>query len=153
MDVFSIISDESYAYVNFFQVAFGSIIRSHTLEIKKKLEETEAEILPIAIVELRQRFNSQSKELYLPFEVDLGPKIKITIPKLGEKKKLVDLSQRNAKFFRMERFKQMKIVNPERHFKRLMNQLKTDLHLEEEPTHIECFDNSNIQGTNLLPLV
>ena len=148
VDVFSIISDESYAYVNFFQVAFGSIIRSHTLEIKKKLEETEAEILPIAIVELRQRFNSQSKELYLPFEVDLGPKIKITIPKLGEKKKLVELSQRNAKFFRMERFKQMKIVNPERHFKRLMNQLKTDLHLEEEPTHIECFDNSNIQGTN-----
>ena len=148
VDVFSIISDESYAYVNFFQVAFGSIIRSHTLEIKKKLEETEAEILPIAIVELRQRFNSQSKELYLPFEVDLGPKIKITIPKLGEKKKLVDLSQRNAKFFRVERFKQMKIVNPERHFKRLMNQLKTDLHLKEEPTHIECFDNSNIQGTN-----
>ena len=80
--------------------------------------------------------------------MDLGPKIKITIPKLGEKKKLVDLSQRNAKFFRMERFKQMKIVNPERHFKRLMNQLKTDLHLKEEPTHIECFDNSNIQGTN-----
>ena len=148
VDVFSIISDESYAYVNFFQVAFGSIIRSHTLEIKKKLEETEAEILPIAIVELRQRFNSQSKELYLPFEVDLGPKIKITIPKLGEKKKLVDLSQRNAKFFRMERFKQMKIVNPERHIKRLMNQLKTDLHLKDEPTHIECFDNSNIQGTN-----
>ena len=148
VDVFSIISDESYAYVNFFQVAFGSIIRSHTLEIKKKLEETEAEILPIAIVELRQRFNSQSKELYLPFEVDLGPKVKITIPKLGEKKKLVDLSQRNAKFFRVERFKQMKIVNPERHFKRLMNQLKTDLHLKEEPTHIECFDNSNIQGTN-----
>ena len=148
VDVFSIISDESYAYVNFFQVAFGSIIRSHTLEIKKKLEETEAEILPIAIVELRQRFNSQSKELYLPFEVGLGPKIKVTIPKLGEKKKLIDLSQRNAKFFRMERFKQMKIVNPERHIKRLMNQLKTDLHLKEEPTHIECFDNSNIQGTN-----
>ena len=112
------------------------------------MEETEAEILPIAIVELRQRFNSQSKELYLPFEVDLGPRTKITIPKLGEKKKLVDLSQRNAKFYRMERFKQMKIVNPERHFKRLMNQLKTDLHLKEEPTHIECFDNSNIQGTN-----
>ena len=80
--------------------------------------------------------------------MDLGPKIKITIPKLGEKKKLVDLSQRNAKFFRMERFKQMKIVNPERHLKRLMNQLKTDLHLKEDPTHIECFDNSNIQGTN-----
>ncbi|MCH1453282.1 MAG: excinuclease ABC subunit UvrC [Flavobacteriaceae bacterium] len=148
VDVFTIISDESYGYVNFFQVAFGSIIRSHTVEIKKKLEETEAEMLPLAIVELRQRFNSQSKEIYLPFEIDLGPKIKVTVPKLGDKKKLVDLSQRNAKFFRLERFKQMKIVDPERHVKRLMNQMKTDLRLHEEPTHIECFDNSNIQGTN-----
>ncbi|MGB2136307.1 MAG: excinuclease ABC subunit UvrC [Flavobacteriaceae bacterium] len=148
VDVFTIISDESYGYVNFFQVAFGSIIRSHTVEIKKKLEETEAEMLPMAIVDLRQRFNSQSKELYLPFEVDLGPKIKVTVPKLGDKKKLVELSQRNAKFFRLERFKQMKIVDPERHIKRLMNQMKTDLRLQEEPLHIECFDNSNIQGTN-----
>ena len=148
VDVFTIISDESYGYVNFFQVAFGSIIRSHTVEIKKKLEETEAEMLPLAIVELRQRFNSQSKEIYLPFEIDLGPKIKVTVPKLGDKKKLVDLSQRNAKFFRLERFKQMKILDPERHVKRLMNQMKTDLRLHEEPTHIECFDNSNIQGTN-----
>jgi excinuclease ABC subunit C len=148
VDVFTIISDESYGYVNFFQVAFGSIIRSHTVEIKKKLEETEAEMLPLAIVEIRQRFNSQSKEIYLPFEIDLGPKIKVTVPKLGDKKKLVDLSQRNAKFFRLERFKQMKIVDPERHVKRLMNQMKTDLRLHEEPTHIECFDNSNIQGTN-----
>lgn len=148
VDVFTIISDESYGYVNFFQVAFGSITRSHTVEIKKKLEETEAEMLPLAIVEIRQRFNSQSKEIYLPFEIDLGPKIKVTVPKLGDKKKLVDLSQRNAKFFRLERFKQMKIVDPERHVKRLMNQMKTDLRLHEEPTHIECFDNSNIQGTN-----
>jgi excinuclease ABC subunit C len=148
VDVFTIISDESYGYVNFFQVAFGSIIRSHTVEIKKKLEETEAEMLPLAIVELRQRFNSQSKEIYLPFEIDLGAKIKVTVPKLGDKKKLVDLSQRNAKFFRLERFKQMKIVDPERHVKRLMNQMKTDLRLHEDPTHIECFDNSNIQGTN-----
>ena len=139
VDVFTIISDESYGYVNFFQVAFGSIIRSHTIEIKKKLEETEAEILPMAIVDLRQRFNSQSKELYLPFEVDLGPKIKVTVPKLGDKKKLVELSQRNAKFFRLERFKQMKIVDPERHIKRLMNQMKTDLRLQEEPTSHRVF--------------
>ena len=148
VDVFTIISDESYGYVNFFQVAFGSIIRSHTIEIKKKLEETDAEMLPIAIVDLRQRFNSQSKEIYLPFEIDLGPKIKVTVPKLGDKKKLVELSQRNAKFFRLERFKQMKIVDPDRHVKRLMQQMKTDLRLKEEPVHIECFDNSNIQGTN-----
>tara|TARA_B100001057_G_scaffold475537_1_gene542394 strand:+ start:3923 stop:5716 length:1794 start_codon:yes stop_codon:yes gene_type:complete len=148
VDVFTIISDESYGYVNFFQVAFGSIIRSHTIEIKKKLEETDAEMLPFAIVDLRQRFNSQSKEIYVPFEIDLGPKIKVTVPKLGDKKKLVELSQRNAKFFRLERFKQMKIMDPERHVKRLMNQMKTDLRLQEEPVHIECFDNSNIQGTN-----
>ena len=105
-------------------------------------------MLPLAIVDLRQRFNSQSKEIYVPFEIDLGPKIKVTVPKLGDKKKLVELSQRNAKFFRLERFKQMKIVDPERHVKRLMNQMKTDLRLQEEPVHIECFDNSNIQGTN-----
>ncbi len=148
VDVFTIITDESYGYVNFFQVAFGSIIRSHTLEIKKKLEETEAEMLPLAIVELRQRYDSQSKEIYLPFEIDLGPQIKVIVPKLGDKKKLVELSQRNAKFFRLERFKQMKIIDPERHTKRLMQQMKSDLRLQEEPVHIECFDNSNIQGTN-----
>ena len=148
LDVFTIISDESYGYVNFFQVAFGSIIRSHTVEIKKKLEETDEEILPLAIVDLRQRFNSQSKEICLPFEVDLGPNIKVKVPKLGDKKKLVELSQRNAKFFRLERFKRMKIVDPKRHFKRLMQQMKTDLQLQEYPVHIECFDNSNIQGTN-----
>ena len=148
VDVFSIISDQSYGYVNFFQVAYGSIIRSHTVEVKKKLEETDAEILPMAIIDLRQRFDSQSKEIYLPFEVDLGPNLKVTVPKMGDKKKLLELSQRNAKFFRLERFKQMKIVDPDRHLKRLMYQMKTDLRLQQEPTHIECFDNSNIQGTH-----
>ena len=148
VEVFSIISDESYGYVNFFQVAFGSIIRSHTVEIKKKLEETDAQILALTIIDLRERFNAQSKEIYLPFKIDLGSNIKVVVPKLGDKKKLVDLSQRNAKFFRLERFKQMKIVDPERHVKRLMNQMKTDLRLPHEPVHIECFDNSNIQGTN-----
>ncbi|MFL2587177.1 MAG: excinuclease ABC subunit UvrC [Flavobacteriaceae bacterium] len=148
VDVFSVFSDESYGYVNFFQVAFGAIIRSHTIEIKKKLEESDKELLSIAIVSLRQRFDSQSKEVYLPFKVELGKNIKVTIPLLGDKKKLVELSKRNAKFFRLERFKQMKIVDPDRHVRRLMNQMKVDLRLNEEPIHIECFDNSNIQGTN-----
>jgi excinuclease ABC subunit C len=148
VDVFSIFSDESYGYVNFFQVAFGAIIRSHTIEIKKKLEESDKELLSIAIVSLRQRFDSQSKEVYLPFKVELGENIKVTIPILGDKKKLVELSKRNAKFFRLERFKHMKIVDPDRHVRRLMNQMKVDLRLNEEPIHIECFDNSNIQGTN-----
>ena len=148
VDVFSILSDESYGYVNFFQVVFGSIIRSHTIEIKKKLEESDKELLSIAIISIRQRFNSQSKEIYLPFKIDLGKNIRVTVPLLGDKKKLVELSQRNAKFFRLERFKQTKIADPDRHIKRLMNQMKVDLKLNEEPNHIECFDNSNIQGTN-----
>ena len=148
VDVFSIISDDSYAYVNFLQISHGAIIRSHTLEIKKKLDETDEELLQLAIVELRQRFNSLSKEIYLPFEIELGEEIKVHIPKLGDKKHILDLSERNAKYYRMERFKQAKIVDPERHEKRIMAQMKKDLRLSEEPRHIECFDNSNIQGTN-----
>ena len=148
VDVFSIVSDESYGYVNFLQLSYGSIIRSHTLEIKKKMDETDADLLALAVIEIRQRFHSQSPEVYLPFSLDLGDKIKVTVPKLGDKRSLVELSERNAKFFRMERFKQMKIVDPDRHVKRLMGQMKSDLRLSAEPTHIVCFDNSNIQGTN-----
>lgn len=148
VDVFSIVSDESYAYANFLQLSHGAIIRSHTLEIKKKLDESDEELLQLAIVELRQRFNSLSKEIYAPFEVELGEDIKVHVPKLGDKKAILDLSVRNAKYFRMEKFKQAKIVDPERHEKRIMAQMKKDLRLSEEPRHIECFDNSNIQGTN-----
>ena len=148
VDVFSIITDEAYGYVNFLQLSYGSIIRSHTIEIKKKLDETPEQLLQLAIVEIRQRFHSQSAEVYLPFAVDLGNKIKVTIPQLGDKKHLVDLSERNAKYFRMERFKQMQIVDPDRHTNRLMSQMKADLRLHEEPRHIECFDNSNLQGSN-----
>ncbi|WP_343488202.1 excinuclease ABC subunit UvrC [Allomuricauda sp. d1] len=148
VDVFSIISDETHAYINFLQLSHGLIIRSHTLELKKKLDETEEELLQLGIVEIRQRFNSQSKEIYVPFPVVLDEDIKVTVPKLGDKKKLVSLSERNAKFFRQERFKQMRIVDPDRHTKRVMAQMKADLRLSEEPRHIECFDNSNIQGSN-----
>ncbi|WP_109434991.1 excinuclease ABC subunit UvrC [Aquimarina sp. AU119] len=148
VDVFSIISDESYGYVNFLQLSYGSIIRSHTTEIKKKLDESDAELLELAIIELRQRFGSKSKEIFVPFELDLGEKLKITVPQLGDKKKILDLSLRNAKYFRLERFKQIKIIDPDRHVKRLMAQMKKDLRLPVEPVHIECFDNSNIQGTN-----
>ncbi|TWO32162.1 excinuclease ABC subunit UvrC [Seonamhaeicola sediminis] len=148
VDVFSIMSDETYGYVNFLQLSYGSIIRSHTLEIKKKLDETDKELLELAITEIRQRFHSNSKEIYVPFKVDLGDNIKVTIPKLGDKKHILDLSLRNAKYYRMERFKQDKIVDPDRHANRIMAQMKADLRLSEEPRHIECFDNSNIQGTN-----
>ena len=148
VDVFSVISDESYGYVNFLQLSFGSIIRSHTLEIKKKLDETDPQLLELCVVELRQRFNSQSKEVYVPFAINVEAGVKLHIPKLGDKKKILDLSTRNAKYFRMERFKQAKIVDPARHANRIMAQMQKDLRLVQEPRHIECFDNSNIQGTN-----
>lgn len=148
VDVFSIISDESYGYVNFLQVVNGAIIRSHTLEIKKRLDEDDKTLLELGIIEIRQLFSASSNCIYVPFHVDLGEHIHIEIPKLGDKKSLVELSQRNAKFFRMERFKTMKIVDPERHTKRLMTQMQSDLRLPSPPVHIECFDNSNIQGTN-----
>ena len=148
VDVFSIVSDESYSYVNFFKISNGAIIQSHTTEIKKKLNETDKHLLELFIIEIRQRFNSQSKEIYVPFKVDIGENIKVTVPILGDKKRIVDLSLRNAKYYRQEQFKQIKIVDPDRHVKRLMGQMKKDLRLSVEPRHIECFDNSNIQGTN-----
>ena len=148
VDVFSIVSDESYAYVNFLQVSYGSIIRSHTLEIKKKLQESDKELLELAIIELRQRFHSKSKEIYVPFKINLGEDVKVFVPQLGDKKHILDLSIRNAKYYRLEQLKQVKIVDPDRHANRVMAQMKADLRLKEEPRHIECFDNSNIQGTN-----
>ncbi len=148
VEVYSIISDETYAYVNFLQVSHGSIIRAHTLELKKKLNESDAALLALAITELRQRFALQSKEIYVPFSVELGSNLKITMPKLGDKKHLLDLSLRNAKYHRLEQLKQVKITDPDRHVKRIMAQMKSDLRLTEEPKHIECFDNSNIQGTH-----
>ncbi|TMM32471.1 excinuclease ABC subunit UvrC [Polaribacter aestuariivivens] len=148
VDVFSIISDETHGYANFLKISNGSIIQSHTTEIKKKLDETDKELLELFIVEIRQRFDSQSPEIYVPFKVNLGETVKVTIPKLGDKKRIVELSERNAKYYRQEQFKQIKIVDPDRHVKRIMAQMKKDLRLKEEPRHIECFDNSNIQGTN-----
>jgi len=148
VDVFSIVSDESFAYVNFLKIANGAIIQSHTIEIKKKLEEEDKTLLELAIVEIRQRFNSVSTEIYVQFTVNVGDEIKVSIPKLGDKKRIVELSVRNAKYYRQERFKQIQIVDPDRHVNRIMKQMRKDLRLNEEPRHIECFDNSNIQGTN-----
>jgi excinuclease ABC subunit C len=148
VDVFSIISDETHGYANFLKISNGSIIQSHTAEIKKKLDETDKELLELFIVEIRQRFNSQSPEIYAPFKVNVGENVKVTIPVLGDKKRIVELSERNAKYYRQEQFKQIKIVDPDRHVKRIMAQMKKDLRLSVEPRHIECFDNSNIQGTN-----
>ena len=148
VDVFSIVSDNAYAYINFLQLSNGSIIRSHTMEIKKKLEEQDEDLLELAIVEIRERFKSESKELYVPFKIAVSPGLKVTVPKLGDKKRILDLSERNAKFFRQEKFNQIKIIDPDRHTNRIMAQMKKDLRLSAEPRHIECFDNSNIQGSN-----
>ncbi|MFM2230082.1 MAG: UvrABC system protein [Bacteroidota bacterium] len=148
IDVFSIVSDESMAYINFLQIAHGAIIRSHTLELKKKLDETDQELLELAVIELRERFHLTSKEIVVPFALDLGDTLKVTVPQLGDKKQILELSQRNAKYHRLEQLKQIQIVDPERHTNRIMAQMKKDLRLSVEPRHIECFDNSNIQGTN-----
>jgi excinuclease ABC subunit C len=148
VDVFSIVSDESAAYVNFLQISHGSVIRSHTLELKKKLDETDEELLQLGVVEIIERFQLKPREVILPFEIDLGENIKITVPQLGDKKQILELSVRNAKYFRIDQMKQMQIVDPDRHTTRIMAQMKKDLRLPEEPRHIECFDNSNIQGTN-----
>ncbi|MCL9805972.1 excinuclease ABC subunit UvrC [Flavobacterium amniphilum] len=148
IDVFSIVSDEAMAYINFLQISHGAIVRSHTMELKKKLEETDEELLELAVVELRERFHLNSKEIILPFELDFGEKIRVTVPKLGDKKQVLDLSERNAKYYRLDQLKQIKIVDPDRHTNRIMAQMQKDLRLSVEPRHIECFDNSNIQGTN-----
>lgn len=148
IDVFSIVSDEGMAYVNFLQIMHGAIIRSFTLELKKKLDETDEELLELAVVELRERFKLTSKEIILPFHLDLGDTIKVTVPQLGDKKEILNLSERNAKYQRLEQLKQIQIVDPERHTNRIMAQMQKDLRLSVEPRHIECFDNSNIQGTN-----
>jgi excinuclease ABC subunit C len=146
--VFSILSDETTAYVNFLQISHGAIIRSHTLDIKKKLDESNEDLLALAVVELRERFQLNATEVIVPFPLDLGEKIKVTVPQLGDKKQILDLSERNAKYYRLEQLKQIQIVDPERHTNRIMAQMQKDLRLSKEPRHIECFDNSNIQGTN-----
>src|SRR5699024_947440 len=131
VDVYSIISDEGYGYVNFMQISHGAVIRSHTIEMKKKLDETDKELLELGITEMRQRFDHNSDEIYVPFKVDVGEEVKVTVPKIGDKKAIVDLSERNAKYYRQDRFKQMKFVDPDRHTNRLMKQMKEDLRLSK----------------------
>ena len=148
VDVFSIVSDPTHAYVNYMQVAHGLVVRSHTMEIKKKLEESDEDLLSLAVVSLRERFTAAAREVFLPLRVPVSGDVRVTVPKQGDKRKLVELSQRNARYYRQERFNQIRITDPDRHVKRLMAQMKTDLRLSEEPRHIECFDNSNIQGSD-----
>ena len=149
LDVFSIASNDKYAFVNFLKVMNGTIIQTQTIELKKRLDESEEELLSIAISDFRIRFNSTSKEIVIPFNLDLlDTEIKFTIPKLGEKKKLLELSQKNAVFFKRQRLDQYEKLNPEIRSTRLLTQMMKDLRLNQLPHHIECFDNSNFQGSN-----
>jgi len=147
VDVYSIATEENYGYVNYLKVVNGAIIQGHTIELKKKLDESPKELLSFAITELRQRFESNSKELIVPFDLGIEiPGIEFTIPQRGDKKNLLELSERNVEYYRKEKQTQGDLVDPERHTKRILAQMQKDLHLTEEPRHIECFDNSNIQG-------
>jgi len=149
VDVFSIISDDDSAFINYLKISSGAIIQAHTMEIKKKLDEAEEALLQLAIVETRKRFNSTSKDIYCSHSLEnIWKDLSITIPKIGDKKKLIELSLRNAKYMQLDKQKR-KINNIERQDnKRILEQLQKDLRLVERPRHIECFDNSNIQGTN-----
>lgn len=147
VDVVSIASDERYAFVNYLKIMNGSIIQTQTIEIKKRLDETDEELLSIAITEFRTKFNSTSKEIIVPFELSItDPNLKFTVPKLGEKKSLLELSQKNVMFFKREKLNQYEKVNPDLRTERILTQMQKDLRLTQLPAHIECFDNSNFQG-------
>ena len=148
IDVFSIASEEKYAFVNFLKIMNGTIIQTQTIELKKRLDESDEELLTLAISEFRSRYNSHSKEIIVPFKIDVDDSstIKFTIPKLGEKRKLLDLSQKNVMFFKKEKIDQYERLNPEIRTDRLLTQMMKDLRMNQLPRHIECFDNSNFQG-------
>ncbi|TKC01832.1 excinuclease ABC subunit UvrC [Pedobacter cryotolerans] len=147
IDVVSIASDERYAFVNYLKVMNGSIIQTQTIEIKKRLDESDEELLTIAITEFRTKFKSTSREIVVPFNVSLDDEnLKLIVPKLGEKKKLLELSQKNVLFFKREKLNQYEKLNPDLRTDRILTQMQKDLRLTQLPHHIECFDNSNFQG-------
>ena len=147
VDVYSIASDEKLAFVNYLKVVNGTIIQTQTIEIKKKLDESDEELLSIAISEFRARYTSDSKEIIVPFELEIEDKnLKFTVPKQGEKRKLLELSQKNVLFFKKDKLDQYEKLNPDLRIERVLSQMQKDLHLKDLPIHIECFDNSNFQG-------
>tara|TARA_Y100000385_G_scaffold107141_1_gene111157 strand:- start:972 stop:2849 length:1878 start_codon:yes stop_codon:yes gene_type:complete len=147
VDVISMVKNKNHSYLNFLKVINGSIIQAHTVEVKTKLEETDQEILSYALMDFRNRFDSQAKEVITPFDPDINiPDVTITIPKRGDKKHLLELSERNAKHTMIEKQKQKDLIDPNRHKNRILAQMKKDLRMNVIPSHIECFDNSNFQG-------
>ena len=149
IDVYSILEDEESAYVNFLKVVNGAIIQAHTIELKKKIEESKEDLLLLAITEIRQKIFSTAKEILVPFEIDLPFNgVKCLVPQRGDKRKLLDLSLRNVKYYRLEKLKQSEKSRKQSNSDRILERMKSDLRLKDLPVHIECFDNSNIQGTN-----
>jgi len=147
VDVFSIITDKDAGYVNYLKIISGAIVQAHTVEMKKKLDESPEDLLLLAVADLRQRFGSSSKEILLPFELEMELKdITMTVPKIGDKKHLLELSERNAKYYLIEKRKQIELTDPERHTRRILATMQKDLRMKELPGHIECFDNSNMLG-------
>jgi excinuclease ABC subunit C len=149
VDVFGIVSDDKAGYVSYMKVNDGLIVHSHTMEVRKRLDESDAKLLAHAVVSIRESLQSDSTSLFLSEKLDVNlPDVNVLVPQRGDKKKLVDLSVRNARFFMRDRHKQEDLVNPSEGRERVLRTLKEDLKLQEMPVHIECFDNSNIQGTN-----
>jgi excinuclease ABC subunit C len=149
VDVFTIDQDENFAYVNYLKIMSGAIMQTYTMEIKKVLDESPGELLEFAIVDIRQKIFSNAKEILVPFKLDFALEgVKMQIPKKGDKKKLLELSERNAKYFRLEKLKHVVVSKTEQNANRILETMKKDLQLKVQPTHIECFDNSNLQGTN-----
>ncbi len=148
-DVFSVVKDEKSAFVNYLKVVNGAVVQSHSVEVRTRLDETSEEILAHAIIDLRSRFYSVSKEIIVPFDPQIEiPGVKFTIPQRGDKRTLLELSERNAGFFKLDLRRKQDLVDPQRHSKRILEQLRKDLRMKQQPVHIECFDNSNIQGAN-----
>ncbi|TVQ81886.1 MAG: excinuclease ABC subunit C, partial [Flavobacteriales bacterium] len=148
-EVYSALTDATHGYINYLKIVDGMVIQSHSMEFKRKLDESEHQLLELAIPEIRRLYDSDISEVYLSHEVEMEiPGVHFHVPQRGDKRALVELSIKNAKYHRLERLKSMQTIDPERHTKRLLQQMKEDLRLPEEPVHAECFDNSNFHGTN-----
>ena len=149
VDVFTIDQDDDFAYINYLKIIQGAIMQTYTLELKKVLDESPNELLELAIVDIRQKIFSNAKEILVPFKLDFELEgVKFQVPKQGDKKKLLDLSERNAKYYRIEKQKHISVPKTEKNANRILETMQKDLQLKSQPDHIECFDNSNLQGTN-----
>jgi excinuclease ABC subunit C len=149
IDVFSIAENERSAYINFMHIGNGAIVQAYTFEYKKRLDETKEELLSLGIIEMRERFKSTAREIIVPFDPDMElANVSFTVPQRGDKKKLLELSEMNVKQFKVDRLKQAEKLNPEQRSTRILKEIQDALHLPKLPMHIECFDNSNIQGSD-----